>query len=115
MHHAILAAPTNSDIPNIEFIFSVEDWPAHPTKLIRSLVRRAQDHNLWLIPDFGFCSWDMLSIGTLDKVSNEVVQRESIEPWHRKIEKLVWRGKITFSPELCSMPPGGIRGAMSVS
>ena len=100
MYRAILAAPTNSDIPNIEFVFSVEDLPAQPTKPMWSLARRAQDHNLWLIPDFGFWSWDMPAIGTLDEVANEAIQRESIEPWDQKSEKLVWRGKITFAPNL---------------
>lgn len=100
MYRAILAAPPESDIPNIEFIFSVEDLPAQPTKPMWSLARRAQDHNLWLIPDFGFWSWDMPSIGTLDEVANEAVQRESVEPWDQKTEKLVWRGKITFAPKL---------------
>ncbi|KAF2625877.1 hypothetical protein BU25DRAFT_432464 [Macroventuria anomochaeta] len=100
MYRAILAAPPDSDIPNIEFIFSVEDLPAQPTKPMWSLARRAQDHNLWLIPDFGFWSWDMPSIGTLDEVANEAVQRESIEPWDQKTEKLVWRGKINFAPKL---------------
>ena len=100
MYRAILAAPTDADIPNIEFVFSVEDLPAQPTKPMWSLARRAQDHNLWLIPDFGFWSWDMPAIGTLDEVANEAVQRESIEPWDQKSEKLVWRGKITFAPKL---------------
>ena len=98
MYRAILAAPTDADIPNIEFVFSVEDLPAQPTKPMWSLARRAQDHNLWLIPDFGFWSWDMPAIGTLDEVANEAV--ESIEPWDQKSEKLVWRGKITFAPKL---------------
>jgi hypothetical protein len=65
-----------------------------------SLARRVQDHNLWLIPDFGFWSWDMPSLGTLDEVANEAVERESVEPWDQKQEKLVWRGKITFAPKL---------------
>jgi hypothetical protein len=65
-----------------------------------SLARRVQDHNLWLIPDFGFWSWDMPALGTLDEVANEAIQRESVEPWDQKMEKLVWRGKITFAPKL---------------
>lgn len=65
-----------------------------------SLARRVQDHNLWLIPDFGFWSWDMPSLGTLDEVANEAMDRESVQPWDQKMEKLVWRGKITFAPKL---------------
>jgi hypothetical protein len=100
MYRAILAAPASADIPNIEFVFSVEDLPAQPAKPMWSLARRAQDHNLWLIPDFGFWSWDMPTLGTIDEVAIETVQREKVETWDQKIEKLVWRGKITFAPKL---------------
>lgn len=100
MYRAIRAAPFTVDIPNIEFVFSVEDLPAQPTKPMWSLARRVQDHNLWLIPDFGFWSWDMPALGTLDEVAIEAVQREAVEPWDQKMEKLVWRGKITFAPKL---------------
>ena len=100
MYRAILAAPASADIPNIEFVFSVEDLPAHPSKPMWSLARRVQDHNLWLIPDFGFWSWDMPALGTIDEVAIEAVQREAVESWDQKIEKLVWRGKITFAPKL---------------
>jgi len=100
IYRAVLAAPSTADIPNIEFVFSVEDLPAQPAKPIWSLTRRVQDHNLWLIPDFGFWSWDMPALGTLDEVAQEAVQREAVESWDQKIEKLVWRGKITFAPKL---------------
>jgi hypothetical protein len=100
LHRAVLSAPNTADIPNVEFVFSVEDLPAQPGKPLWSLARRVQDHNLWLIPDFGFWSWDMPALGTLDEVANEAIQRESVETWDQKMEKLVWRGKITFAPKL---------------
>ncbi|KAH4208156.1 hypothetical protein HBI25_010260 [Parastagonospora nodorum] len=100
MYRSVRSAPTTTEIPNIEFVFSVEDLPAQPTKPMWSLARRVQDHHLWLIPDFGFWSWDMPSLGTLDEVAIEAVERESVEPWDQKQEKLVWRGKITFAPKL---------------
>ena len=100
IYRALLAAPANAHMPNIEFAFSVEDLPAQPAKPIWSLTRRVQDHSLWLMPDFGFWSWDMPALGTLDEVAQEAVQRETREPWNQKIEKLVWRGKITFAPKL---------------
>ena len=75
-------------------------WGMQPAKPIWSLTRRVQDHNLWLIPDFGFWSWDMPALGTLEEVAQEAVQRETVESWDQKIEKLVWRGKITFAPKL---------------
>lgn len=42
----------------------------------------------------------MPSIGTFSEVAAEAVHRESIEPWDQKLEKLVWRGKITMAPKL---------------
>lgn len=100
LHRAITAARHRESIPNIEFVFSVEDLPAQPTKPVWGLARRAQDEALWLIPDFGFWSWDMPQIGTLSEVAAEAIQREAIEPWDQKQEKLVWRGKITMAPKL---------------
>jgi hypothetical protein len=100
MYRSVLSAPLTVDIPNIEFVFSVEDLPAQPSKPMWSLARRVQDHNLWLIPDFGFWSWDMPALGTLDEVAKEAIERETVEPWSQKMEKLVWRGKITFAPKL---------------
>jgi hypothetical protein len=100
LHRAITSAKPRSSIPNIEFVFTVEDLPAQPTKPLWTLTRRAQDEELWLMPDFGWWSWDMPQIGALDEIAEEAIQRESIEPWDQKHEKLVWRGKLTMAPKL---------------
>ncbi|KAF2643144.1 hypothetical protein P280DRAFT_488270 [Massarina eburnea CBS 473.64] len=100
LHRALVSAPDRSSIPNIEFILSVEDLPAQPQKPIWMLARRAQDEDLWLMPDFGWWSWDMPQLGAFDEVLAEATQRESIEPWDQKQEKLVWRGKVTMAPKL---------------
>ena len=42
----------------------------------------------------------MPQIGTLDEVAAEASQRERIEPWDLKLDKLVWRGKVTMAPKL---------------
>lgn len=64
------------------------------------LARRAQDEDLWLMPDFGWWSWDMPALGAFDEVAAEAIQRERLEPWDAKKEKLVWRGKLNFAPKL---------------
>lgn len=87
-------------IPNVEFIFSVQDMANHPTQPIWTLSRRAQDHDLWLMPDFGFWSWDLQDLGTLDDVIEEVTRYESSTEWATKIPKLVWRGKLQSLPKL---------------
>ena len=100
LHRALVSSKDRSSTPNIEFILSVEDLPAEPQKPIWVLARRAQDQDLWLMPDFGWWSWDMPQLGALDEVAAEAAQRESLEPWDAKFEKLVWRGKVTMAPKL---------------
>ena len=87
-------------IPNAEFVFSVEDMVKHATQPIWTLSRRPQDHNLWLMPDFGFWSWDLQDLGTLDDVIDEVTRYEASTEWVTKIQKLVWRGKPQMLPKL---------------
>jgi Glycosyl transferase family 90 len=87
-------------IPNIEFIFSIEDMVKHPTQPLWTLSRRSQDHNLWLMPDFGFWSWDMQDLGTIDDVVEQVTRFEASTDWASKIQKLVWRGKPQMLPKL---------------
>lgn len=102
LHRALVSSParSRSPLPNIEFVFSVEDLPAQPTKPVWGLARRAHDHAIWLIPDFGFWSWDMPSIGAFSEVAAEAIQRDEVEPWDAKTEKLVWRGKLSYAPKL---------------
>ncbi|KAK7189379.1 hypothetical protein DPSP01_005935 [Paraphaeosphaeria sporulosa] len=100
LHRAISAARDRPAIANIEFVLSVEDLPAQPEKPLWMLARRAQDEDLWLIPDFGWWSWDMPALGAFDEVADEAMQRERLEPWDAKKEKLVWRGKLNFAPKL---------------
>ena len=100
LHRAISAARDRPSIPNIEFVLSVEDLPAQPKKPLWMLSRRAEDKDLWLMPDFGWWSWDMPSLGAFDEVAAEAIQRERLEAWDTKKEKLVWRGKLNFAPKL---------------
>jgi hypothetical protein len=87
-------------IPNIEFVFSVDDMVDHPSQPIWTLTRRSQDHNLWLMPDFGFWSWDLQDIGTLDDITEQVIRDETASGWDNKIQKLMWRGKPHMLPKL---------------
>lgn len=100
LHRALVSSPARSAVENIEFVFSVEDLPAQPNKPVWGLARRAQDEALWLIPDFGFWSWDMPQLGAMSEVAAEAVYREGLEPWDQKQEKLVWRGRVTYAPKL---------------
>lgn len=103
---------------NVEFIFSIEDrlddvsGRGHP---IWVLARKANEEAVWLMPDFGFWSWDNPSsgIGPYSQIVERIEQREQQEQQEQqgrenktpswsssKIQKLVWRGKLSFAPKL---------------
>jgi Glycosyl transferase family 90 len=87
-------------IPNIEFIISLDDMVDTPSQHVWALTRRSQDQNLWLVPDFGFWSWDLEDVGTIDDVAEQIIREESVTGWDAKIQKLVWRGTPKMLPKL---------------
>ena len=87
-------------IPNIEFILSIEDKVEYPHQPIWTLARRPHDETLWLMPDFGFWSWDLQDLGPFDTVVEQVMMDEESSEWESKIQKLVWRGKLPMAPKL---------------
>lgn len=100
--HSISRSISTSEgtIPNIEFVFSIEDMVKRPSQPIWTLSRRSQDHNLWLMPDFGFWGWDLQDLGTLDDVAEQVMRYETTTAMENKIPQLVWRGKLQMLPRL---------------
>ncbi|KIM94381.1 hypothetical protein OIDMADRAFT_135960 [Oidiodendron maius Zn] len=101
--YAISRAISSMDgraIPNIEFVFSIDDMVENPNQPIWTLARRSQDHNLWLMPDFGFWSWDIQDLGTLDDVTEQIMRNEDAVGWGGKIQKLIWRGQLQMLPRL---------------
>lgn len=105
IHRALISAPDPAAIPDTEFIFSVEDklegfaGLGHPLWV---LTRKATEKYVWLMPDFGFWSWNNGNvdnmIGPFDGIVDHIRQNEI--PWNEKIDKLVWRGKLSFAPKL---------------
>ena len=94
--------PDRRSISDIEFVFIVEDMPEHPSQPLWALARRSQDTNLWLMPDFGFWSWDLQDLGPFDEVVSQI-ERDEVEDniaWENKIPKLFWRGKLPMAPKL---------------
>ena len=101
--YAISRAISSMDgraIPNIEFVFSIDDMVENPHQPIWTLARRSQDHNLWLMPDFGFWSWNIQDLGTLDDVTEQIMRDEDAIGWGGKIQKLIWRGQLQMLPRL---------------
>ena len=109
IHRALASYPDRRTMPNIEFTFSIEDKANdvsgndHPLWVI---ARRAQEQYLWLMPDFGFWARDNImndknnEIGPHDEVVEQAMHVEKGLGFSAKQPKLVWRGKLSFSPEL---------------
>lgn len=86
--------------PDTEFIFSIDDMVENPSQPIWTVARRSQDHNLWLMPDFGYWSWDVQDLGTLTDVTEQIIMNEALTEWATKHQKLVWRGQLQMLPKL---------------
>jgi hypothetical protein len=103
MHRAITAIPISREVPNIEFVFTVEDMPGNASQPLWALARRAQDVKSWLMPDFAFWSWDIPDLGAWDEVVDRISETEEQGnvSWNEtKIPKLFWRGKLPMAPKL---------------
>ncbi|KAL4874284.1 glycosyl transferase family 90-domain-containing protein [Aspergillus karnatakaensis] len=115
MHRALVTAPPQSNSQpesgseiDITFLFSISDklpdittHPSHTTSPLWTLSRKTSEQAVWLMPDFGFWSWDHAhtEIGPFDAVVADAMEYDRI-PWGKKIPKLVWRGKPSFAPKL---------------
>ncbi|KAI1611201.1 DUF821 domain protein [Exophiala viscosa] len=100
IHRAIVTAPSPSELPNINFEFSVND---HPSGDVWSLARSDADkqvHNTWLMPDFGFWSLPEPHIGSLDEVHERIIKTEGSMTWEEKESKAVWRGTVKWNKGL---------------
>lgn len=107
IHRALVTNP-NAAGPPTEFVFSVEDrlddvaGPDHPLWI---LARKPDEESVWLMPDFGFWSWNNghtdQPIGPYSSVVDRIVRREQDQfPWDEKEQKLVWRGKLSFAAKM---------------
>lgn len=108
IHRAILALNDPETLPNIEFVMTLGDSipritseappPAEVADLIHANIpmwsysRREEDDNVWLMPDFGWWDWGMMS--TPDSVGRKSEEVERDLPFEKKIPKALWRGAV---------------------
>ena len=114
IHQALTASPSRTSIPNIEFMFAIQDkvedvaGPGHPLWVFD---RKATEESLWLMPDFGFWSWNartlngiglghVSEIGSYDEVVDKVVHVEKDLEFSAKQQKLIWRGRLDMASKL---------------
>ncbi|KAK4934843.1 hypothetical protein LTR10_023985 [Elasticomyces elasticus] len=94
IHRAIITAPSPSEIPNIDFEFSVND---HPSADVWSLARSdaiEEFQNMWLMPDSGFWSGPEPHIGSLHEIHERIIQTEGSMTWAEKHSKALWRDSV---------------------
>ncbi|EME81599.1 uncharacterized protein MYCFIDRAFT_32648 [Pseudocercospora fijiensis CIRAD86] len=110
IHRALSAAPDRRSMPNIDFIFSIEDKATDVTGSktlpLWVLARKASEQSYFLFPDFGYWAWDNMigkmnnEIGPYDEVVDKALARERDITFRDKVPELVWRGKLSFAPKL---------------
>ena len=90
IHRAVTAYP--GPIPNIEFSLSVEDIADEEDfkKSLWVMTRRAEEEYQWMMPDFGYWSWDMEVLGSYEQVRQEMADK--VEPFEQKKPAALWRG-----------------------
>lgn len=90
LYRAIISSP--EPLPNIEFAFNTDD--RIPSVPLWGYARRAEDTNIWLIPDFGYWSWPETKVGSMREVQVKATLTEQSDGWmwREKVPKLLWRG-----------------------
>ena len=89
---------SREDIPNIEFVLSVNDIPEDPYvgHPMWTLTRRFDQESFWLMPDFGFWSWEIDQVGEYESVRDKMSSVET--SFSQKIPQAVWIGATKTNP-----------------
>ena len=115
LNRALEAYPGRRSLPNIEFIFTSEDFANDPTGQgpIWAYSKRETDTSVWLMPDFGYWAWPEVQIGPYHEVRRRIaaIDEGEITPDGKEIagmkfedkkKQLVWRGSLTTNPAVRS-------------
>ncbi|KKZ67495.1 hypothetical protein EMCG_06872, partial [[Emmonsia] crescens] len=71
LNRALNAIPNRLEIPNIEFIFTTEDFHHEPHP-VWVYSKREGDGWAWLMPDFGYWSWPEIKAGQYRSVRQRI-------------------------------------------
>ncbi|EEP76529.1 hypothetical protein UREG_01378 [Uncinocarpus reesii 1704] len=109
LNRALTAIPDRRSLPNIEFIFSADDF-THGPGPIWTYSKRDEDSWAWLMPDFGYWSWPEANIGPYRQIRRRIAAIDDgdsvggrVRPglkFQNKHQKLFWRGNIATAPVL---------------
>ncbi|EEH21524.1 hypothetical protein PABG_03740 [Paracoccidioides brasiliensis Pb03] len=109
LNRALNAIPNRQEIPNIEFIFTAEDFhdDPHPVWVYS---KRESDSWAWLMPDFGYWSWPEIKAGQYRSVRKRIAaidegttingKTQQALKFQDKKKQLLWRGNLETAPEL---------------
>ncbi|KAI1978859.1 hypothetical protein LOZ53_002808 [Ophidiomyces ophidiicola] len=109
LNRALAAISGREQMPNIEFIFSSEDFTHGPSP-IWTYSKREKETSAWLMPDFGYWSWPEVKIGSYREIRRRVAAIDNgifVDGKHipgmrfqDKHPVLFWRGNIATAPKL---------------
>ena len=102
LHRALTSFGKKESLPNIEFIFTADDFASDPTSPIWSYSKRDSDPSIWLMPDFGYWSWPEVQIGSYGDIRSRIRAIDNQLPFQEKRKQLLWRGSVAPNPEIRS-------------
>lgn len=102
LNRALTSFANKESLPNIEFIFTADDFASDTTAPIWSYSKRDGDTSIWLIPDFGYWSWPEVGIGSYGEIRSRIRAIDDEIPFQEKRKQLLWRGSVVSNPEIRS-------------
>ncbi|KAF2016390.1 hypothetical protein BU24DRAFT_462549 [Aaosphaeria arxii CBS 175.79] len=96
IHRALLTAPER--VPDTHFAFVINDSPKNNSWTFARENKNSSSYNTWLMPHFGFWSWERDGLGTMDDIMQRIDDIERVRVWDEKLAKPVWRGTVWFNP-----------------
>lgn len=112
LHRALAAYPDRQNLPDIEFVFTTEDYSRGESP-VWAYSKRDDEDGVWLMPDFGYWSWPEVNIGPYKEIRQRIKavddggvtakgKKTSGLTFKDKKKQLFWRGSIVTNEELRS-------------
>ncbi|KAF2145290.1 uncharacterized protein K452DRAFT_207289, partial [Aplosporella prunicola CBS 121167] len=101
MYRAINAISNPADIPDIEFVFDIQDISGdrkYEDRVRWAWCRHKSVPDVWVMPDFDGWSYSDDAVGSYVSFRENVAQLE--QPFEEKIPQLVWRGSTGVNHDL---------------
>lgn len=111
LNRALAAIPDRDLLPNIEFVFTAEDFAYSPDSKgpVWSYSKRDDHTSVWLMPDFGYWAWPEVQVGPYRQIRERIAAIDeggiTVGGKHvpgmrfkEKKKQLVWRGSPVPNP-----------------